>query len=119
MDISYSEIVREGIGQMRKPVRGLPSRLYLTEEKLYHAGEDPGEGILTEIYLEGIAEAVPAMSLLVVPNRIKIITKDGDVFLFVVFKRDGWLEDINRLLGNSEHQNTNSVGRQDDYGKGF
>jgi|GEM_PF-1586155 len=115
MDVSYSEIVREGIGQMRKPVRGLPGRLYLTEERLYHVGEAPGEDILTE----GVAEAVPAASLLVVPNRIKIITEDGDVFLFVVFKRGDWLEDINRLLGNSEHQNTNSIGRQDDYGKGF
>lgn len=80
MDISYNEIVCEGICQMRKPVRGLPGRLYLTEQSLYHA---------------------------------------GDLFLFVVFKRDDWLEDIHRLLKGNEHQNTKSIGRQDDYGKGF
>lgn len=99
MRINKGDIIRAGHGHMRRPMRGVEGPLYLTKTTLFHEGSiGPHiETVETVIDLKDIKEIKTKNSMGIIPNRVKIITHNNDVFKFVVFKRNDWITAINKF----------------------
>lgn len=98
MKLDKGDIIRAGHAHMRRPMRGVEGPLYLTKTTLFHEGSiGPHiENVDTVIDLKDIKEIKTKSSMGLIPNRIKIITHNNDVFKFSVFKRNDWMTAINK-----------------------
>ncbi|CDZ98906.1 hypothetical protein BN1048_00025 [Jeotgalicoccus saudimassiliensis] len=98
MRLNQGDIVRAGHAHMRRPMRGVEGPLYLTETALFHEGAVGPyiESVETIIDLKDIKEIKTKKSMGVIPDVIKIIMQNNDVFKFSVFKREDWIKAINQ-----------------------
>ena len=99
MRLNKGDIIRAGYAHMRRPMRGVEGPLYLTKTTLFHEGSigQHIESVETVIDLKDIKEVKTKNSMGMIPNRIKIITHNNDVFKFSVFKRNDWITAINKM----------------------
>ena len=99
MRLNKGDIVRAGHAHMRRPMRGVEGPLYLTRTTLFHEGSVGPyiESVETIIDLKDIKEIKTKNSMGVIPNVVKIIMKNNDVFKFSVFKRADWITEINKM----------------------
>lgn len=97
MRINKGDIIRSGHAHMRRPMRGVEGPLFLTKDALLHEGSigQHIEEIETMIYLKDIKDIKTKSSMGIIPNRLKVITTNNEVFKFTVFKRDDWIAAIN------------------------
>ncbi|MEK4554294.1 MULTISPECIES: GRAM domain-containing protein [Jeotgalicoccus] len=99
MRLNKGDIVRAGHAHMRRPMRGVEGPLYLTKTALFHEGSVGPyiESVETIIDLKDIKEIKTKRSMGLIPNVIKIITHNNDIFKFSVFKREDWITAINKM----------------------
>ena len=104
MRLNKGDIVKAGHAHMRRPMRGVESRLYLTRTALYHEGSigQHIESVGTTIRLTDIKELKARKTLGIIPNKIRIVTKDNELFKFVVFKRDDWIRAIEQAIRDNQ-----------------
>lgn len=81
-------------------MRGVEGPLFLTKNTLLHEGSigQHIEEIETMIHLKDIKEVKKKNSMGIIPNRLKIVTSNNEVFKFTVFKRDDWITAIEEAM---------------------
>lgn len=91
--------IYDGLANVFKGKEAVGGKLYLTHDALVHkahAANVQKEDVV--IPLSDITGVTPKKSLLVLPNRLVVHTKDGRDVVFVVYKRDVWMEHISKKI---------------------
>ncbi|QPC46777.1 GRAM domain-containing protein [Mangrovibacillus cuniculi] len=91
--------VYDGLANVFKGKEAVGGKLYLTNDALIHkahAANVQKEDVV--IPLSEITGVTPKKSFMVLPNRLVVHTKDGQDFVFVVYKRDVWMEKLTNKL---------------------
>lgn len=107
-ELSTGESVEiEGPANLFREMEGVGGKLFLTNKnmifKSHKLNIQTGQ---TDIPYENILEIVKRKTAKIIDNGIRIKTKDGKEYDFVVNERDYWMEKINEKINNPLHPRT-------------
>ena len=96
---SDEEIEIEGPGNLFRGLEGVGGKIFLTTTKLifksHKVNIQKGQ---TDIEYKNIKQIVKRKTTKLIDNGIRVLTKDGKKFDFVVNERDLWFEKINERI---------------------
>lgn len=74
-------------------------KLYLTNQRLiFKAGNVNLGDSLMDIALDNVIAFDKAMNMFIIPNGLRIITKEEEEYKFTVWGRSSWVKEISRVI---------------------
>lgn len=97
--VSLDKIIYEGPANLYRGIEAVGGKIFLTETHLiFNSHKLNIQKGTTKIPYTSIQELLPCKTAKIVDNGLKVITKEGKTFQFVVNERESWVQHLREFM---------------------